>query len=101
MIGDRMALGQQDGQRIILTAPIPRTPIVQGYGPREAWIEITLLTAQLRRRLLKANDEHGNKFLRKEILDAFGELGRFSSSKLHLAGILNASDIDFSTPQME
>ena len=88
-----MALGQHEGQTIILTSPIPRHPI-SGYGPREAWLEITLLEAQLRRRLLKANDEHGNKFLRKEILDAFGELERFSSNKLVQAGILNASDID-------
>ena len=94
-----MALGQDIGQRIILTAPIIRQPISQGYGPREAWLEISLLEAQLRRRLLKANDEHGNKFLRKEILDAFGEWERFSSRKLLQAGIINASDIDFSTPQ--
>ena len=82
-----------DGTRIILTAPIQRN--AQGYGPREAFLEISLLLAQTRRRLLKSNDEHGNKVMRKEILDGFGEVERFAIGRLQRAGIvIDASDID-------
>ena len=90
-----MALGQDTGQRIILTAPVPRTPQMQGYGAREAFIDISLLLSQLRRRLLKANDEHGNKTMRKELLDAFGEIERFATGRLERAGIIiDASNIN-------
>jgi hypothetical protein len=93
--GDIMALGQDNGQRIILTSPISRTPQVGGYGPREAFLEISLLLAQVRRRLLKSNDEHGNKVMRKEILDGFGEVDRFAVGRLEKAGIIyDAGDID-------
>jgi len=78
--------------RIILTMPIQRT---SDYGPQQAFLEISLLMSQVRRRLLKCNDEHGNKVMRKEILDGFGEIDRFASAKLARAGIaFNASDDD-------
>jgi hypothetical protein len=67
---------------------------LDGYGAREAYIDVELLTQQMRRRLLKANDEHGNKVLRKEILDAFGEIQRFATSRFLRAGVIHASDID-------
>ena len=91
-----MGLGNSDnGQRIILTSPILRTPQAQGYGVREAFLEISLLMSQVRRRLLKSNDEHGNRVMRKEILDGFGEIDRFASAKLEKAGVVfDASDID-------
>jgi len=86
-------------QRIVLTAPISRTPRIQGYGAREAFLEISLLLAQMRRRLLVKNDEHGNKVLRKEILDTFGEIERFSVSRLQRAGVeFDASDFDAGQP---
>jgi len=66
---------------------------IQMYGPREAYIDIDLMLKAVRRRLLKANDEHGNKVLRKAILDEFGEIERFTLGRLLRAGVIDAGAI--------
>jgi len=67
------------------------------YGPREAYIDIDLMLKAVRRRLLKANDEHGNKVLRKAILDEFGEIERFTLGRLLRAGVVDASQFTVTT----
>lgn len=63
--------------------------MADGYGPREAVTDFELALKESRRQLLRSNDEHGNKVMRKKILDEFAELFRFLENRMIRAGVLS------------
>ncbi len=63
------------------------------YSTQNLFFDLENYVTAMRLRLLRLNDEFGNKHIRKAILDEMGELARFTAGRFARAEIVKPEEL--------